>query len=103
MSEHCDVAVLGLGTGGEDLALRLARSGLDVIGIEAGLLGGECPYWACIPTKMMVRAANLLAEARRVDGIAGTAVVYSWDARAARWRFLAREGSASRTSAPAQR
>ncbi|HSF87122.1 MAG TPA: NAD(P)/FAD-dependent oxidoreductase [Acidimicrobiia bacterium] len=75
MSAPCDVIVLGLGTGGEDLALRLARSGLQVVGIEADLLGGECPYWACIPTKIMVRAANLLAEARRIDGMAGSATV----------------------------
>lgn len=67
--------MLGLGTAGEDLALQLVRGGLDVVGIEPQLLGGECPYWACIPSKMMIRAANLLEAARRVDGIAGHAEV----------------------------
>ena len=41
---------------------ELAEAGLDVVGIEAELVGGECPYWGCIPSKMMVRAADLLAE-----------------------------------------
>ena len=73
--EQADVVVLGLGTGGEDLALRLLDEGLDVVGIEPHLVGGECPYWACIPSKMMIRAANLLQEARRVNGMAGHAEV----------------------------
>jgi pyruvate/2-oxoglutarate dehydrogenase complex dihydrolipoamide dehydrogenase (E3) component len=71
----CDVAVVGLGPGGEDVAGRLAEAGLDVVGIEAELLGGECPYWGCIPSKMMVRAADLLAEGRRIPGNAGTSTV----------------------------
>jgi len=41
--EHADVVVLGLGPGGEDVAVRLADAGLDVIGVEERLLGGECP------------------------------------------------------------
>jgi pyruvate/2-oxoglutarate dehydrogenase complex dihydrolipoamide dehydrogenase (E3) component len=88
MSEQqADVVVIGLGTGGEDLALRLAGAGLDVVGIEPALLGGECPYWACIPSKMMVRASNLLQEARRVNGVAGTAeVTPDWAPVAARIR-----------------
>jgi pyruvate/2-oxoglutarate dehydrogenase complex dihydrolipoamide dehydrogenase (E3) component len=71
MVEQADVVVLGLGTGGEDLALRLLDAGLDVVGIEPQLVGGECPYWACIPSKVMIRAAKLLQEARRVEGVAG--------------------------------
>jgi pyruvate/2-oxoglutarate dehydrogenase complex dihydrolipoamide dehydrogenase (E3) component len=74
-AESADVVLLGVGTCGEDLGLRLAGAGLDVVGIEDGLLGGECAYWACIPTKMMIRAADLLQEARRVDGVAGQADV----------------------------
>jgi pyruvate/2-oxoglutarate dehydrogenase complex dihydrolipoamide dehydrogenase (E3) component len=70
-----DVVVLGMGPGGEDVAGNLASAGLSVIGIDAGLVGGECPYWGCIPSKMMIRAANLLAEARRIPGVAGTAAV----------------------------
>ena len=44
-------------------------------GVEARLVGGECPYCGCVPSKMMIRAANLLAEARRMPGMAGRAAV----------------------------
>ena len=74
-TEHTDVVVIGLGVGGEEAAGKLAKAGLHVTGIESRLVGGECPYWACIPSKMMIRAANLLAEARRIPGMAGTAAV----------------------------
>ena len=70
--ESCDVVVVGAGPGGEALAHRLARAGLDVVAVEAELVGGECPYWGCIPSKMLIRAANLLAESRRVEGMAGS-------------------------------
>ncbi|MGP3976770.1 dihydrolipoyl dehydrogenase family protein [Streptomyces sp. 8N114] len=72
MARECDVVVLGMGPGGEAVAGQLAQAGLDVVGVEAELLGGECPYWACVPSKMMIRAGNLLAEARRVPGMAGS-------------------------------
>ena len=72
---HCDAVVVGLGPGGEEVAEKLAEAGLDVVGIEAELVGGECPYWGCIPTKMMVRAADLLAEGRRIPGTAGSSVI----------------------------
>ena len=82
-----DVVILGMGAAGEDLGLRLADAGLDVVGIEAELLGGECPYWACIPSKMMIRAANLLQEARRANGVAGRVeVTPDWAPVAARVR-----------------
>ena len=58
MAEQVDVVVVGLGPGGEDVAGRLAASGLDVVGIDAVLVGGECPYWGCVPSKMMIRAAS---------------------------------------------
>ena len=74
-TERVDVVVVGLGVGGEEVAGRLAVAGLTVVGIDHTLVGGECPYWGCIPTKMMIRAGNALAEARRVDGLAGTAQV----------------------------
>ncbi|BEL10460.1 NAD(P)/FAD-dependent oxidoreductase [Actinoplanes sichuanensis] len=72
---NVDVVVIGLGVGGEEAAGRLAAAGLDVIGVEHNLVGGECPYWGCIPTKMMVRAGSALAEARRIPGLAGAATV----------------------------
>jgi pyruvate/2-oxoglutarate dehydrogenase complex dihydrolipoamide dehydrogenase (E3) component len=103
-----DVVVVGLGVGGEEVAGRLAEAGLSVVGIEHRLVGGECPYWACVPSKMMIRAANLLAEGRRVDGMAGTATVEpdwtpvakrireeatdDWDDRAAVDRFTGKGG-----------
>lgn len=107
MAEQVDVVVVGLGVAGEIVGGELARAGLSVVGIEAGLVGGECPYWGCIPSKMMVRAAHLLAEARRVDGMAGTAQVQpdwrpvaerlreataGWNDRAAVDRFVAAGG-----------
>jgi pyruvate/2-oxoglutarate dehydrogenase complex dihydrolipoamide dehydrogenase (E3) component len=76
MSVHeCDVVVVGLGPGGEALVARLARAGLAVVAVEAELVGGECPYWGCIPSKMLIRAGNLLAEARRIAALSGTASV----------------------------
>ncbi|MGH9079696.1 MAG: FAD-dependent oxidoreductase, partial [Acidimicrobiales bacterium] len=75
MSEPVDVIVIGLGPGGQDAAERLAEAGLRVVGIDGGLVGGECPYWGCVPSKMMIRAADLLAEGSRVPGMAGAATV----------------------------
>jgi pyruvate/2-oxoglutarate dehydrogenase complex dihydrolipoamide dehydrogenase (E3) component len=72
---QADVVVIGMGPGGEDVAGRSAEAGLNVVGIDRELVGGECPYWGCIPSKMMIRAADLLAEARRVRGMAGDATV----------------------------
>jgi pyruvate/2-oxoglutarate dehydrogenase complex dihydrolipoamide dehydrogenase (E3) component len=63
---------MGMGPGGEDVAGKLAEAGLDVVGIEKKLLGGECPYWGCIPSKMMIRAGNALEESRRIPGLAGS-------------------------------
>lgn len=67
--------MIGLGPGGEEVAGRLAEAGLAVVGVERELVGGECPYWGCVPSKMIIRGANLLAEARRVDRVSGKATV----------------------------
>ena len=75
-AENVDVVVIGMGPGGEDTATRLAKAGLTVVGVEARLVGGECPYYACVPTKMMIRAADALSEARRVAELAGSAQVH---------------------------
>ncbi|WP_424184215.1 dihydrolipoyl dehydrogenase family protein [Actinokineospora sp. G85] len=82
-----DVAVVGLGPGGEAIAARLAGAGLAVVGIESRLVGGECPYFACVPTKIMVRAADTLAEARRARELAGSVeVAPDWSKVVARVR-----------------
>jgi pyruvate/2-oxoglutarate dehydrogenase complex dihydrolipoamide dehydrogenase (E3) component len=87
MSENAEVIVVGMGPGGEDVAERLAVAGLDVVGIDAELVGGECPYWGCIPSKMIIRAANLLAEADRIPGMAGAVEVHpDWSPVAERIR-----------------
>jgi pyruvate/2-oxoglutarate dehydrogenase complex dihydrolipoamide dehydrogenase (E3) component len=68
-----DVVVIGMGPGGEWAANTLAAAGLVVAGVEDRLVGGECPYWGCVPSKMMIRAADLLMEGNRVNGMSGTA------------------------------
>ena len=74
-SRQVDVVVVGLGPGGESAATQLARAGLSVVGVDRRLVGGECPYFGCIPSKMMIRAADVLAEARRVADLAGESTV----------------------------
>lgn len=86
-AERTDIVVIGMGPGGEDAAGKLAQAGLHVTGVEENLVGGECPYWGCVPSKMMIRAGNLLAEARRIPGIAGASTVDpDWAAVARRIR-----------------
>jgi pyruvate/2-oxoglutarate dehydrogenase complex dihydrolipoamide dehydrogenase (E3) component len=76
MTDHqVDVVVIGMGPGGEEVAGRLALAGLTVVGVERELVGGECPYWGCVPSKMMIRGSTLLAEARRADPYAGSTAV----------------------------
>jgi pyruvate/2-oxoglutarate dehydrogenase complex dihydrolipoamide dehydrogenase (E3) component len=55
---EADVVVLGVGAGGEHAARKLARSGLEVVAVEARLVGGECPFWGCTPSKLMIHAAR---------------------------------------------
>jgi pyruvate/2-oxoglutarate dehydrogenase complex dihydrolipoamide dehydrogenase (E3) component len=74
-SVEVDVVVVGLGPGGESAATKLAGAGLEVVGVDRRLVGGECPYYGCIPSKMMVRAADVVAEARRVRDFAGQSSV----------------------------
>ena len=70
-----DLVVIGTGPGGESLANRAASSGLRVVVVEKHLVGGECPYYGCIPSKMMLRAAHALTEAHRAGQLAGTVTV----------------------------
>ncbi len=71
LERDVDVVVIGMGPGGEHAAGTLAEAGLAVAGVESRLVGGECPYWGCVPSKMMIRAADLVAEGRRIPGMAG--------------------------------
>ncbi|WP_433202973.1 dihydrolipoyl dehydrogenase family protein [Dactylosporangium sp. CS-047395] len=64
-----DVVVVGAGPGGEVAAGRLAEAGLDVAIVEDRLVGGECSFYACIPSKALLRPGELLAEVRRVPGV----------------------------------
>ncbi len=76
-AQQVDLVVIGLGPGGEALATATAKAGLRVVAVDKHLVGGECPYYGCIPTKMMVRAADLVAEAGRADQLSGDVTMAS--------------------------
>lgn len=76
MSTHeVDLVVIGTGPGGEALATGAAKAGLKVVAVDKHLVGGECPYYGCIPTKMMVRGSDVIAEVRRAAEVAGEATI----------------------------
>jgi pyruvate/2-oxoglutarate dehydrogenase complex dihydrolipoamide dehydrogenase (E3) component len=106
--ETVDVVVIGMGPGGENVAEVLADAGLDVVGVDCRLVGGECPYYGCIPSKMIIRAADALTEGRRIPLLAGDSSVRpdfgpvaerirreatdNWDDKVAVDRFKAKGG-----------
>ena len=63
-----DVVVLGAGSTGENVADIVVKGGLSAVVVEPELVGGECSYWACIPSKTLLRGTEVLEEARAVDG-----------------------------------
>ncbi|HET7327871.1 MAG TPA: NAD(P)/FAD-dependent oxidoreductase [Nocardioidaceae bacterium] len=86
-----DVLVVGAGSTGENVASRAGAAGLSVAVIESELVGGECSYWACMPSKALLRSPEAVAAARSVDG-ARQAVTGSVDVAAVLQR---RDGFAS--------
>ena len=68
-STHFDVIVIGAGPAGEVLAGRVADAGLRTAIVERHLVAGECSFYACMPSKALLRPGELLAEARRVPGV----------------------------------
>ncbi len=69
MSERFDAVVIGSGPAGEVAISRLTEQGLHVALCERELIGGECAYWACIPSKTLLRPTEAQAEASRVAGV----------------------------------
>ncbi|GAA4380007.1 dihydrolipoyl dehydrogenase family protein [Paeniglutamicibacter cryotolerans] len=83
-----DVAVIGMGPGGEVAADRLINAGLRVVLFESGLIGGECAYWACIPSKTVLRGPEVRGEANRAAGPGDTGL--DWEQARDHRDFMAR-------------
>ncbi|MBN9141657.1 MAG: NAD(P)/FAD-dependent oxidoreductase [Micrococcales bacterium] len=80
-AREVDVVVIGAGAVGENVADRAVQGGLETVIVEEELVGGECSYWACMPSKALLRAGAALRAARAVGG-AAEAVTGEVDARA---------------------
>ena len=79
MRQEFDVVCLGGGVAGEAIAAGLEGSGLTLAVVERELVGGECPYWGCIPSKTLLRSGETLSEADRARVLAASRVEWSVD------------------------
>src|SRR5438874_9920721 len=77
MPQEFDVVCLGGGVAGEAIAGELQGSGLSIAVVERELVGGECPYWGCVPSKTLLRSGETLEEAGRARTLAASRV--DWD------------------------
>ena len=71
MADEFDVVVIGGGAAGENVAGRVTAGGLTAAVVESELVGGECSYWACMPSKALLRPGEALAAAQRVPALRG--------------------------------
>jgi dihydrolipoamide dehydrogenase len=94
MNAPFDAVVIGGGPAGEVAVSRLSAAGMRVALVERELVGGECAYWACIPSKTLLRAPEVRAEARRAAGTSEPTL--SWDEIAAYRDFMIRDLDDSR-------
>jgi dihydrolipoamide dehydrogenase len=67
MEDTYDVIVIGSGPAGRTVSSRLAKKGMSVALVENELVGGECHFWACIPSKALLRPPEALTEANEVE------------------------------------
>ena len=88
MAQEFDVVCLGGGVAGEAIAVGLRGSGLTLAVIERELVGGECPYWGCVPSKTFLRSGEALTEAGRARQLAASRVDYTVDAPKVHARVL---------------
>ena len=79
MAEEFDIVCLGAGPAGEALAAELAGSGISLAVVEKNLVGGECAYWGCMPSKTLLRAAETIAEAGRTIALSTSTISYVVD------------------------
>ena len=79
MNQEFDVVCLGGGVAGEAIAVGLRGSGLTLAVVERELVGGECPYWGCVPSKTLLRSGETLSEAERARVLAASRVDWTVD------------------------
>ena len=74
VTQEYDVVVIGAGPAGENIADRAVRKGLTAAIVESELVGGECSYWACMPSKALLRPVAAVDDAQHVEGVFGAAL-----------------------------